>query len=88
MKRKHLVRVELRDLSPNASYEERDRAFKSMLSTFKKLVNDAGILTEYKLRQYYESPAEKRKRKKKESMLQAHKEKINSHFSKKGYENV
>ena len=88
MRRKHLVRVQLRDLPPNASYEERDRAFKAMLSIFKKQVNDAGILTEYKLRQYYESPAEKRKRKKKESLLQARKEKINSYFSKKGYENV
>lgn len=81
MKRKALVRVELRDLPPNPSYDERDRAFKNLLSAFKRQVNDSGILSEYKQRQYYESPSEKRKRKSKEAQIELQKEKIRGHFS-------
>lgn len=73
MRKKALIRVELKDLPPNPSYDERDRAFKNMLSVFKRQVNEAGILSEYKQRQYYESPSEKRKRKKKESELEVQK---------------
>jgi ribosomal protein S21 len=78
--RKALVRVELKDLPPNASYYERERAFRTMLSSFKRQVNELGILSEYKERQYYESPGEKRKRKKKEALIERQKEKIRSHF--------
>lgn len=81
--KKALVRVELRDLPPNPSYEERDRAFKNLLSAFKRQVNESGILTEYKQRQYYESPSEKRKRKMKEARVEIQKEKIRGHFSNK-----
>ena len=51
-----------------------------MLSHFKRQVNDLGILSEYKERQYYESPGEKRKRKRKESQIERQKENIRSHF--------
>ena len=78
--RKALVRVELKDLPPNASFYERERAFRTMLSSFKRQVNEFGILSEYKERQYYESPGEKRKRKKKEALIERQKEKIRSHF--------
>lgn len=81
--KKALVRVELRDLPPNPSYEERDRAFKNLLSAFKRQVNESGILTEYKQRQYYESPGEKRKRKRKEAQVELQKEKIRGYFSNK-----
>jgi ribosomal protein S21 len=81
--KKALVRVELKNLSENPSYEERDRAFRNMLSLFKKLVNDSGIINEYKQRQFYESPSEKRKRKRKESELELMKEKIRGHFVNK-----
>ena len=81
--KKALVRVELREMSSNPSWEERDRAFKNMLSVFKRQVNESGILTEYKQRQYYESPGEKRKRKKKEAELEVQKEKIRGRFSNK-----
>lgn len=81
--KKALVRVDLKELSPNASYDERDRAFKIMFANFKKQVNEAGILSEYKQRQYYESPSEKRKRKKKESEIENQKEKIRGHFTNK-----
>jgi ribosomal protein S21 len=80
MAKKALVRVELKDLPPNASYYDRERAFKTMLSIFKRQVNELGILSEWKQRQYYESPGEKRKRKQKESQIERQKEKIRSHF--------
>ena len=81
--KKSLIRVELKDLSPNASYDERDRAFKIMFANFKKQVNDAGIISEYKQRQYYERPSEKRKRKIKESKIENQKEKIRGYFTNK-----
>jgi len=79
--RKSRVKVELKDLPPNPSRDERDRAFRNMLAVFKRQVNEAGIIAEYKQRQYYESPSEKRKRKIKEAELESQKEKIRSRFS-------
>jgi small subunit ribosomal protein S21 len=73
-RRKSLVRVDLKDLPPNASLYERERAFRTMLSIFKRQVNDIGILSEYKERQYYESPGEKRKRRRKEAEAERRKE--------------
>ena len=80
MAKKALIRVELKELPPNASYYEREKAFKTMFSIFKKQVNELGILSEYKERQYYESPSEKRKRKKKASQIERQKETIRSNF--------
>lgn len=80
MARKALVRVEVKDLPPNASYYEREKAFKTMFAVFKRQVNELGILSEWKERQYYESPSIKRKRKKKEAEIERQKEKIRSHF--------
>ncbi|NBT57194.1 30S ribosomal protein S21 [bacterium] len=51
-----------------------------MLSVFKRQVNELGILSEYKERQYYESPSAKKKRKRKEAEVERQKEKIRSHF--------
>ncbi len=69
-----MVKVELRDMPHNASLYEREKAFRTMMAIFKRQVNEAGILSEYKERQYYESPGEKRKRKRKESALERRKE--------------
>lgn len=80
MAKKALVRVELKDLPNNASYYDRERAFRTMLSIFKRQVNELGILSQWKEKQYYESPSEKRKRKKKESEIERQKERIRSHF--------
>ena len=80
MAKKGLVKVELKDLPPNASYYDREKAFKTMLSIFKRQVNELGILSEYKERQYYESPSEKKKRKRKEAEAERQKEKIRSYF--------
>ena len=64
----------MKDLPHNASVYDRERAFRTMLSIFKRQVNDLGILSEYKDRQYYESPGEKRKRKRKEADIERRKE--------------
>lgn len=57
------VRVVARNLHPNASREEKERNFKILFATFKRQVNDSGILTLYKERQAFESKKQKRRRK-------------------------
>ena len=47
---------------------DKDRAFKALLSAFKNQVNKAGILSECKKREFFESKGEKRRRKRKESI--------------------
>jgi small subunit ribosomal protein S21 len=80
MAKKALVRVEIKDLPANASYYEKEKAFKTMFSNFKRQVNELGILSEWKERQFYESPSVKRKRKKKEAEIERQKETLRSHF--------
>lgn len=80
MAKKTLVRVDLKDLPSNASYYDRDRAFRTMLSIFKRQVNELGILSQWKQKQYYESPSEKKKRKSKEADIERQKERVRSHF--------
>jgi len=75
-----MVKVYQKDLSPNAGYQDREFAFKKMFSIFKKAVVDAGILQEYKKREFYESPGEKRRRKKKELKNQILKSKLRENF--------
>lgn len=82
MARKALVRVEQKDISPHASREERERAFKYMLTIFKRQVNESGILSLYKEKQYYETPSQKKKRKRKEAEIESRKEKVREHFGK------
>lgn len=74
------VRVVMRDLPPNASYQDKEIAFKKLFSAFKKAVADAGVLHEYKKHEYYESPGEKRRRKKRESISQHLKAKLLENF--------
>jgi ribosomal protein S21 len=75
-----MVKVFQKNLSPNASMAEKEIAFKKMFSIFKKAVVDSGILQEYKKREFYESPGEKRRRKKKESKNQLLKAKLRENF--------
>jgi len=81
------VRVELKKLPANASYDQQDRAFKSLFAIFKKRVNDSGVLTDHRAKQYYESPGEKKRRKRKESTIQKSKDeslktKLREHFGR------
>jgi ribosomal protein S21 len=68
------IRVTAKNLSAHASWEERDRAFKMMFATFKRHVNESGILTEYKEGQTFESKAQKRRRKERAADLLRRKE--------------
>lgn len=69
--RKCNVKVEARDLSPHASFEERERNFRNLLSAFRQACNKAGIMKEIKRLEFYESPAQisRRKRREKEATL-------------------
>lgn len=77
------VRVEARELRANASQDEKDRAFRTLHSIFKRRVTEAGILADWKRHQFYESPSEKRRRKRKESIVNRHKEKLRERFGTK-----
>lgn len=68
------IRVVARHLSPNASMDEKDRNFRMMFAAFKRQVNESGILTIYKEKQFYESKGEKRRRKRKECDLERRKD--------------
>lgn len=69
------VRVEARR-ARNDSFSERERIFKALLQEFKKRVNEAGILHEIKEHQYYESPSEKNRKARKDSMRKREQEKM------------
>jgi ribosomal protein S21 len=70
------IRVESKNLPANASREEKERAFKIMFATFKRHVNESGILTRYKECQSFESKGEKKRRKKRAADLQRKKEQL------------
>jgi ribosomal protein S21 len=76
-------RVELRDLPFNASWQEREIAFKKMFTVFKKQVAEAGIIHELKQREHYESPGEIKRRQKKEADNQRLKAKLRENFPQK-----
>lgn len=73
-------KVELRDLPPNATWQEKEIAFKKMFTIFKKQVAEAGIMQLYKKHESYESPGEKKRRKRKESANQRLKAKLRESF--------
>jgi ribosomal protein S21 len=73
-------KVELRDLPHNPSWYEREVAFKKMFTAFKKAVAEAGILHDYKQREYYETPGEEKRRKKREAENVRLKEKLRENF--------
>lgn len=64
--RKANVRVEARDMSPHASFDERERNFRNMLSAFRQACNKAGIMKEIKRLEFYESKSQIERRKKRE----------------------
>lgn len=74
------VKVTMRDLPPNASFQERESAFRKLHASFKKAVANAGVLHDCKKYEYYESPGQKRRRKKKAFELQQLKAKLAENF--------
>jgi ribosomal protein S21 len=77
------ARAELKDVPPNASYQEREIAFKKMFSAFKKQCTDAGIQHSYKQHEHYETPGERRRRKARESEVARLKAKLKENFPEK-----
>lgn len=75
-----LVRVEMRDLHPNCSRDDRDKAFRRMFATFKKAVTDAGILHDYKEHEHFESESRKKRKKRRDSEVQRLKLKLRENF--------
>jgi len=63
------ARAELRHLPYNASYEQREKAHKSMIMAFNIAVSKEDIIKDYKESLYYETKRQKRRRKKKEAVL-------------------
>lgn len=78
------VRVELRDVPGNSSYQDRQFAFTKMFSVFKKKCAEAGILHQYKQHEFYESTGEKNRRKKRESESMQLKAKMRESFPERG----
>jgi ribosomal protein S21 len=63
------IRILKEDGHHNLSQREKEDLFKRGLNIFKKVTSDSGVLQELKKRESYESPGEKRRRKKKETDL-------------------
>ena len=74
------VRVEARDLHPNASQDERDRNFRNLMSSFRQACNKAGIMKEIKRLEFYETPSQCRRKKKREKEANLLKLKMNESF--------
>lgn len=73
-------KVTLDDLGRRGKSRDNHKTFKSLLGLFRKRVNESGVLTIYKEKQYYESKGEKRRRKRREMEHNARKERLRSHF--------
>lgn len=63
------IRIIKDDHYHSLSQREKEEVFKRGLNNFKKMVSDSGVIQEAKKREFYESPSEKRRRKKKEMNL-------------------
>ena len=75
------ARVDDRDLGSRFFRTDDDRC-KVMRSIFKRMVDDYGILTEYKIKSRHESESEKRRRKRKESAIKKRKEMYKPTYNK------
>jgi ribosomal protein S21 len=81
--RKCNVKVEARDLSPNPSFDERERNFRNLLSSFRQACNKAGIMKEIKRLEYYESKSQMTRRKQREKDATLLKLKLKESFIEK-----
>jgi len=69
------VSVELKQKHANPSEIDKARAFKNMLTAFKRQCSDYGIAALYKQHEKFEKPSEKKHRKKREKELERSKKK-------------
>lgn len=80
MANKARVHVELRHVVHDPSNEERDIAFRRLLTAFKKAHSDANIAQCCKQHETYESKSRKRRRKRREAELARLKTKLKENF--------
>lgn len=78
------VSVEAKPLPYNASFDERERNFRNLMSAFRKAVNMAGIMKEIKKNEYYETPSQKRRREARERESNLLKTKMKESFLEGG----
>ena len=65
------VKVTLDDVKGNRrSRDDNYKLFRQMFGLFKRQVTEAGIITLWKQKQFHETRGEKRRRKRKEALLQ------------------
>ena len=57
------VRIEARRLPPGATKSDRDRATQSLLRTFKRACNEAGVMHKYKEKEFFVRKCDIRRRK-------------------------
>lgn len=74
------VKVVAKNMSSSPSRDERDRNFKYLFTAFKRAVATSGVLKEFKKHESYESPSQKKRRKKRESMIAILKGKMRESF--------
>jgi ribosomal protein S21 len=72
-----MFKVEIEGGTSGVGYADRAKV---MLSKFKRLVDDSGILTEWKQKQYFESKSQKARRKKKQAKIERQKEQRRRYF--------
>lgn len=66
---KAIVRVEAKNLSPNASQSEKEQANRILHAIFKRRCEEYGIKKYYKEHEFFESKPVKERRKRKEAEL-------------------
>lgn len=54
--------------NPGTTKAEKERSFKALLKAFRDQVSKVGVLAEFKKREFFESPGEKMRRKRKEAV--------------------
>ena len=80
MSRRANVRVEARDMHPNASFDERDRNFRNLMSSFRQACNKAGIMRDVKRLEIYETKSQLRRKKQREKEVNLIKLKMTESF--------
>lgn len=74
------VRVEARDLHPNASFDEKMNSSKRLIHAFNMACTKAGIKKEIKKYEFYETKSQKRRKKLREKQANLFKTKMKESF--------
>jgi ribosomal protein S21 len=77
------VRVEVKNYNYSNGHTS-EKQFRILMSEFRKACHSSGIIKEMKKREFYESPSEKKRRVKKEYVLNLFKQKMKESFVSTG----